>query len=73
MPRFIIEVPHSGSKAECLRELDAFMQAGAHYLTNADWGCMADDHRAWLTVDVSSESEAKMMVPPVVRHKAKIT
>ena len=49
------------------------MQAGAHYLTNADWGCMADDHRAWLTVDVSSESEAKMMVPPVVRHKAKIT
>ena len=73
MTKFLIEVQHESSKAACLRELDAYLQAGAHYLTNAEWGCMANDRRAWLTVDVASEAEAKMLVPPVARHKAKVT
>lgn len=73
MPRFLIEVTHKPTKTDCLRELQAYLQAGAHYLTNAEWGCMAIDHRAWLIVDVASEAEAKMLVPPVARHRAKVT
>ncbi|MSP79166.1 MAG: hypothetical protein EXR67_06420 [Dehalococcoidia bacterium] len=72
MTRFLIEIPHEASKTSCMRELDAYLQAGAHYLTNAEWGCLANDHRAWLTVDVSNEIEARMLVPPVARHKAAV-
>ena len=73
MPRFLIEIPHNATKTDCLRELNAYLQAGAHYLTHAGWGCLANDHRAVLEVDVTDESEAKMLVPPFARNKAKVT
>ena len=73
MPRFLIEIPHSPTKTDCLRELNAYLQDGAHYLTNAEWGCLANDHRAVLQVDVTTDVEAKMLVPPFARNKAKVT
>lgn len=53
-----------------MRALDAFLQAGAHFLTNAEWGCMDGDHRAWIIIDADSEAEARMVIPPVIRHTA---
>jgi hypothetical protein len=52
--------------------LDAFMQAGSHYLTNADWGCKAGDHRSWLQVEADDDAQARLMVPPVIRHSARL-
>jgi hypothetical protein len=34
---------------------------------------MAGQHVGWATVDAGSESEARNMVPAVVRNKARIT
>lgn len=70
MPRYLIETAHEANPQACLRALDAFLQAGAHYLTNAEWGCLDGDHRAWIIVDASNESEARMIIPPVIRHTA---
>ena len=48
------------------------MQAGAHYLTNAEWGCRAGVHTAWIIVDVANDTEARLAVPPVIRRTAKV-
>ena len=73
MPKFLLEVPHSAEPLACAREVHVFLSTGSHFLTNADWGCMDGIHSAWLTVDVASKEEARMMLPSVFRAQAKIT
>jgi hypothetical protein len=70
MARYIIQDSHE--VADCLKLLDAFMHAGAHYLTNAEWGCQDGDHTAWIVVEASSDNEARNMVPPVIRDRARL-
>ena len=67
---YFIESPHS--KEECLQALDEVLARGPQFLAQFDWGCMADQHVGWATVDAGSESEARNMVPAVVRNKARI-
>jgi hypothetical protein len=50
--------------------LESFLRAGANYLTNAEWGCMAGVHAAWILVEAGSEAEARLMVPPAIRNTA---
>ena len=50
--------------------VEAFLRAGAHYLTNAEWGCMDGEHTAWIIVEAESDAEARLMVPPVIRDTA---
>ncbi len=50
--------------------LDAFLRAGAHYLTNAEWGCMEGEHTAWIIVEADNDGQARHMVPPVIRNTA---
>jgi hypothetical protein len=68
--RYIIEDTHEVE--DCLKLLDAFMQAGAHYLTKAEWGCEAGDHTAWIVVEAESDAEARNMVPPIIRSRARL-
>jgi hypothetical protein len=70
MPRFLIEVPHENSKEACERAVQAFLQTGSHFVTNADWGCSDEVHKAWITVDVESKEQALMMLPPAFRKDA---
>jgi hypothetical protein len=72
MPRFLIEVPHGADKAACDEAIQVFLQTGSHFLTHADWGCLDGDHKAWIIADVESREEAKMILPPAFRSKAKI-
>jgi hypothetical protein len=66
----MIQASHDPTPAACLRMLDEFLRAGAHYLTHADWGCMDGHHAAWITVEADSDAEARLMVPPVIRNTA---
>lgn len=70
MARYIIEDTHE--EKDCVQLLDAFMHAGAHYLTNAEWGCEAGDHTAWILIEAESDDEARLMVPPVIRNRARL-
>lgn len=72
MARFLIEVPHDDDKVACARVVQVFLSSGSHFLSNADWGCMDGDHKAWFIVDVDSKEEAKAIVPPAFRHQATI-
>jgi len=70
MPRYLITSPHT--LEDCLRVLDGFLQAGAHYLTKAEWGCQAGVHTGWLIVEANDDRDAELMVPPVFRRNAQV-
>ena len=72
MPKFMIEVPHEKEKIACARAVRIFLETGSHWVTHADWGCMDDDHRAWLTVDLPTRAEAMQILPPAYRAQARI-
>lgn len=72
MARFIIEVPHEAERIACARVVEVFLKTGSHFLSNADWGCLDGDHKAWIIVEVDSKNEARFIVPPAFRSQAKI-
>ncbi len=72
MAKFLIEVPHKAEKVACLRAIQILLQTGSHYLTNAEFGCYDGDHKAWVIVDVDSKEEARCILPPLYRSRAKI-
>jgi len=73
MQRFLIEVPHEEDTVACARAVEVLLRTGSHYLTNADFGCMDGDHRAWIIVECENKSEARSMLPPEYRAAARIT
>ncbi len=68
MPQYMIESSHDANL--CQRVQAAFLQAGAHYLTKADWGCKGGIHKAWITVEAISDTDARLMIPPIIRTSA---
>ena len=72
MPKFLIEVPHEGTALDCTRAVEVFLRTGSHFLTHADWGCKDGEHKAWLVIDVATKDEARSVVPPEYRAKAKV-
>jgi hypothetical protein len=73
MAKFLIEVPHSPDKIECLRTIQIFLSSGSHFLTNADWGCLDGEHKAWFIMEVGTKDEALRVIPSFYRKDTKIT
>ena len=72
MPRYLIEVLHDNNKQACNEAIRVFKTTGSHFLTNADWGCSDDIHKAWIMADLDNKEEALFIVPPSFRQKAKV-
>ncbi len=72
MARYLIEVPHEAEKTACARAVRVFLETGSHFLTNADWGCFDGEHKAWIILEVESETDARSVLPPAFRSQAKI-
>ncbi|MGA2405942.1 MAG: hypothetical protein ABSF81_04225 [Bacteroidales bacterium] len=72
MLKYLIEIPHGSEKIECLRSVSILLSSGSHFLTNADWGCMDGEHKAWFFMDANSKDEVLMIVPPAYRKDTKI-
>lgn len=70
MARYIIEADHTPE--DCLKVLDAILHAGSHYLMRTDWGCEDGAHTAWVVVEAESQDEARLMVPPALRNRARL-
>ncbi len=68
MARFVIEASHTAP--DCVEVLDSILRAGAHYLTNTEWGCQDGVHTAWIIVEADSRDEARLMIPPIMRNEA---
>ncbi len=72
MPKFLIEVAHDAEVIACARVVEVFLRSGSHFLTNADWGCLDNQHSAWMFVEVESKRDALQIVPPALRPQTKI-
>ena len=72
MSRFLIELRHDEEALACAPVEKVFLTSGSHFLTHADWGCMDGEHSAWMIVEVDSKEEARSIVPPPYRSRAKI-
>jgi hypothetical protein len=72
MTRYLVEVPHENSKQACDRAVRVFLETGSHFLTNADWGCSDDVHKAWFVVELESKEQAIAILPPLFRRDARI-
>jgi hypothetical protein len=72
MNRFLIEVPHEAETIACARAVEVLLQTGSHYLTNADFGCLDGDHRAWIIVEGADKNEVRNLLPPLYRPRARI-
>ena len=73
MSKYLIEIPHGSNKLECLRSVQILLSSGSHFLTNADWGCLDGEHKAWFFMDAGSKEEALRIVPPAYRKDTKIS
>ena len=67
---YLIEAPHSPD--ECAQAMDEALAKGPRFLAQFDWGCVEGEHTGWATVEAGNESEARSMVPAVVRSKARV-
>jgi len=68
MNRYLIETPHTLS--ECLDLIKLLNAQG--YLWNFDWGCESGIHSGWAIIDAENEAQAGLVVPPLVRSRARI-
>jgi hypothetical protein len=73
MSKYLIEIPHSSEKVECLRAISILLSSGSHFLTNADYGCMDGNHKAWFFMEAESRDEVLRIVPPAYRKDAIIS
>ncbi len=67
---YLIEAPHSPD--ECVQAMDEALAKGPRFLAQFDWGCVEGEHTGWATVEAENESEARSMVPAVVRSRARV-
>lgn len=72
MPKYLIEVPHDEDVASCTRVIECFLDFGSHFVANADWGCKDGVHKAWITIEADNKQQARDILPPPHRAKAKI-
>ena len=72
MTRYLIEVPHEGTKQACDQAIRVFMETGSHFVTNADWGCSDHVHKAWIFADLETKDQALSLLPPLFRRVATV-
>jgi len=67
---YLIEAAHSPD--ECAQAMDEALARGPRFLARFDWGCVEGEHTGWATVEAEDASEARSMVPAVVRSRARV-
>jgi hypothetical protein len=72
MTRYLIEVPHADTKEACQQAIRVFMETGSHFVTNAEWGCGDNVHKAWIVADLESKAQALSLLPPLFRRVATV-
>jgi hypothetical protein len=48
------------------------LSTSSHYVTHADFGCLDGVHKSWIIAEVENKEEARRILPPIYRSKAKI-
>ena len=72
MPKYLIEVPHSDKREDCEMAIRVFLTTGSHFLTNAEWGCLDGEHKAWFILETENREQARSILPPAFRPQARV-
>ncbi len=72
MERYLIEIDHPGDTKSCTEAIKQILQMGSHFVTHAEWGCLDDVHTGWIIIEAASHDEARLLLPPVDRPKARV-
>jgi hypothetical protein len=72
MQRYLIEVDHPAERGACIRAIRQILEMGSHWVTHAEFGCYDDIHTGWLIVEAPSREEARLVLPPTDRAKARV-
>jgi len=72
MKKYLIEVPHENNSQACSEAIRVFLNTGSHFMTNAEWGCLDGEHKAWIMVEMENKQAALSLLPPAFRRKAKL-
>jgi hypothetical protein len=70
MDRYIVISAHTAE--DCKMAVKQFRQYNAGFLTHFEWGCLDNDHTAYVIIDAESHENARMSVPPLFRKKTKV-
>jgi hypothetical protein len=70
MSTFLIESTHTPQ--ECTEAMNQVSMIESDVLKNAYWGCHYGEHKGWMIIEASSQSEAVRAVPASLRNKATI-
>jgi len=57
---------------DCRNAVKYFAEFHSGYITHFEWGCKDNDHKAYAIIEAESHEHAKMVVPPLLREKAKV-
>ena len=68
MVEFLIEIPHE--EQNCL-DLIRLLRAQGD-LANFEWGCRNGVHTGWAIITADNEAEARLVVPSLMRRKARV-
>lgn len=68
MEQFLIEIHHA--EQNCL-DLIRLLRAQGD-LTKFEWGCQSGVHIGWGVITTDNEADARLVVPPRMRRKARI-
>lgn len=72
MAKYLIEISHEPDHSGCDRTVADFIDSGASEFAEADWGCLDNEHKAWLVVDAKNRDVVKKLIPPHYRPQATI-
>ena len=68
MEQFLIEIPHA--EQNCL-DLIRLLRAQGD-LASFEWGCQSGVHTGWGVITAGNETEACIVIPPLMRRKARV-
>lgn len=73
MEKYLIEIKNGGDRVSCLRSIQSFLASRTHYISGAEWGCIENEHKAWLIIKTENRKDAMRIIPAAYRQYAKIT
>jgi hypothetical protein len=73
MEKYLIEIVNGGDRASCLRSIQSYLSSRTHYFSSAEWGCLEDEHKAWLIIKTGNSADALRIIPAAYRQHARIT
>ena len=68
MGKYLIVTPHT--HGECVKLIKELHATG--YLHHFEWGCTSGEHCGWAFIEAEDERQAVLVVPPLLRKKARV-